>query len=94
MDGESNLAVIEVKTSECSKKKAIEDIAELVAFTQEAHYQHGIFLIFGSSPAKSILNSLTKDPSETAYKELIVLHHKNPGKEPERYYWKEAIGPA
>lgn len=73
-----NLAVIEVKPSNCQLSFAQKDILKITTFIERVDYQHGIFLVYGLHPIDHLANGLVM-----ANDWITFLWHRELGVPPE-----------
>jgi hypothetical protein len=81
----NNLAVIEVKVSDCRRLHAQEDIDKLVIFVESIGYVAGIFLLFGPSDPHHMVDQLTIQNQHVA-----ILWQPQPGEAP---VWLRPLNP-
>lgn len=74
MEQDANLAIIEVKTAECSIAEAKTDLNKIMDFLTKAKYHYGVFLRFGARLSAATIR--------TSDKRIVLLHHKRTGEMP------------
>ncbi len=80
-----NLAIVEAKSSEFGRNKAVADVAKLRTFIEEVGYLFGIFLVFGNATEvkmKSLMRVLASDHEEhrAADGSIVVIWHQAIGR--------------